>query len=91
MLLANGNHVAKMWSGWDVGSFRGSCSNNGCRGCHAILFLRSMPPEILSLAVLFNLFLTRHVRSISVTLFLLASWLVLYGIRLQRRVMGHPR
>ncbi|CAM9190641.1 unnamed protein product [Scytosiphon promiscuus] len=27
----------------------------------------------------------------SVTLFLLASWLVLYGIRLQRRVMGHPR
>lgn len=29
--------------------------------------------------------------SISVTLFLLASWLVLYGIRLQRRVMGHPR
>ncbi|CAM9186311.1 unnamed protein product [Sphacelaria rigidula] len=27
----------------------------------------------------------------SVTLFLLASWLVLYGVRLQRRVMGHPR
>eukprot|EP00752_Nemacystus_decipiens_P004084 g3738.t1 len=27
----------------------------------------------------------------SVTLFLLASWLILYGIRLQRRVMGHPR
>ncbi|CAM9115623.1 unnamed protein product, partial [Discosporangium mesarthrocarpum] len=27
----------------------------------------------------------------SVTLFLLAYWLVLYGVRLQRRVMSHPR
>ena len=48
------------------------------------------PPSALLLLPLANPF-TLWLTSISVTLFLLASWLVLYGIRLQRRVMGHPR